>query len=69
MSQALGEFIDQIGCVAPWRLLYPLKKEFSYLSHVYHTYSRIDYLFIDKALLPIVKKAEYSAIMESDHAF
>lgn len=68
MSQVLSDFICRIGCVDPWRFLYPLKKDFSFYSHVHHTYSRIDYFFIDKTLLPAVEKAEYMAIVESDHA-
>ena len=68
MSQALCDFMDQTGCVDPWRFFYPHKKEFSFFSHVHHTYSRIDYFFIDKTLLPSVKNVEYTAIVESDHA-
>ena len=34
----------------------------------HHTYSRIDYFFIDKKLLNSVEEVEYSAIVESDHA-
>lgn len=68
MSLALSEFADQIGSVDPWRFLYPHKKEFSYFSHVHHTYSRIDFFLIDKTLLPALKKVEYTAIVESDHA-
>lgn len=68
MSQVLSEFVDKTGCVDPWRFVYPHKKEFSYFSHVHHTYSRMDFFFIDKTLLPAVKKVEYTAIVKSDHA-
>lgn len=68
MSLALGEFTDRAGCVDPWRFFNPNKKEFSYFSHVHHTYSRIDFFLIDKTLLPFTKKIEYTAIVESDHA-
>ena len=68
MSQALCDFMHRTGCVDPWRFFYPHKKEFSFFSHVHHTYSRIDYFFVDKILLPYVKKVEYTAIVESDHA-
>lgn len=44
------------------------RKEFSCFSHVHQSYSRIDYFFIDKRLIPAVKAAEYTAIVESDHA-
>lgn len=39
-----------------------------FFSSVHHSYSRIDYFFIDQNLLPFVKKVEYSSITESDHA-
>lgn len=32
-----------------------------------HSYSRIDYFFIDKTLLSNVSKIEYLAIVQSDH--
>lgn len=68
MSKALSMFMNQSGCIDPWRFLFPDKKEFSFFSHAHHTYSRIDYFFLDKTLLPSVRKIEYSAIVESDHA-
>lgn len=43
-------------------------KEFSFYSHVHLTYSRIDYFFLDRILLPSVKLCEYSAIVISAHA-
>lgn len=68
MSQILSDLTHKIGCVDPWRFLYPQKKDFSFYSNVHHTYSRIDYFFIDKTFLPAVEKVEYMAIVESDHA-
>jgi exonuclease III len=68
MARALSAFMDQVGCIDPWRLQNPNKKTFSFYSHVHHSYSRIDYFFIDKTLLPSVANTEYSAIVESDHA-
>jgi len=68
MAHALSTFMNEAGCVDPWRFLFPHNKEFSFFSHVHQSYSRIDYFFIDKTLLPFVKKSEYSAIVESDHA-
>ncbi len=68
MAHALSTFMNEAGCVDPWRFLFPRNKEFSFFSHVHQLYSRIDYFFIDKTLLPFVKKSEYSAIVESDHS-
>jgi len=68
MAQALSTFTDQVGAVDPWRFLYPKSREYSYFSHVHHSYSKIDYFFIDKSLLPSVGQIEYLPIVESDHA-
>ena len=58
------KFVSQAGWVDTWRFLFPSNKDFSF--HVHHSYSRIDYFFIDKALLPS-ENVEYTAIV-SDHA-
>lgn len=67
-AKLLLHFMDQIGGVDPWRSLFPQSKSFSFFSNVHHSYSRIDYFFIDQNLLPFVNKVEYSSIIESDHA-
>uniref|UniRef100_A0A3B4VKF1 exodeoxyribonuclease III n=1 Tax=Seriola dumerili TaxID=41447 RepID=A0A3B4VKF1_SERDU len=68
MAHALSTFMNEAGCVDPWRFLFPRNKEFSFFSHVHQSCTRIDYFFIDKTLLPFIKKSECSAIVESDHA-
>ena len=67
-AKLLSAFMNQIGGVDPWRSLFPQSKSFSFFSSVHHSYSRIDYFFIDQTLLPFVTNAEYSTIAESDHA-
>lgn len=67
MARAISSFMTDTGCIDPWRFLYPQSKEFSFFSQVHRSFSRIDCFFIDKALIPLVKKIEYSAIVESDH--
>lgn len=68
MAKLLADFMEQVGSVDPWRFLFPQNKSFSFFSPVHHSYSRIDYFFIDQTLLPYVRKTEYSTIIESDHA-
>ncbi|KAI5618695.1 hypothetical protein C0J50_21744, partial [Silurus asotus] len=68
MAQALSTFFDQVGAVDSWRFLFPRSKAYSYFSQVHHSYSRIDYFFIDKSLLPSVEQIHYLPIVESDHA-
>lgn len=68
MACRFAEFFSHAACVDPWRHLNPHSKIFSFFSNVHHTYSRIDYFFIDRKLLRSVETITYSAIVESDHA-
>ncbi|CAJ1062856.1 LINE-1 reverse transcriptase -like protein [Xyrichtys novacula] len=68
MAKAISSFMSQVGCVDVWRFKFPDKKIFSFFSKVHKTFTRIDYLFIDKFFLPSVKFVDYSAIVVSDHA-
>lgn len=68
MANAISAYMSQTGCVDPWRFHNPGTKEFSFFSNVHHSYTRIDYFFIDKALLSFIKSVEYKAIVISDHA-
>jgi len=63
MAKTLSFFMERIGSVDPWRSLYAQSRTFSFFSPVHHSYSRIDYFFIDRTLLPCVKNVEYSVIV------
>lgn len=45
MSKSLSAFIEDNGCVDPWRSLNPLSKSFSFYSHVPQVFSRMDCFF------------------------
>lgn len=68
MSQAFSDFMMQNGYVDPWRSRNPTSKKFSFFSKVHHSYSRIDYFFIDRALNSCVVSSDYLSIIISDHA-
>lgn len=68
MSKAFSVFIQENGCVDPWRDKNPHAKKFSFFSNVHNTFSRIDYFFIDQFFLPAVESCDYTAIVISDHA-
>uniref|UniRef100_A0A672HXW1 Endonuclease/exonuclease/phosphatase domain-containing protein n=1 Tax=Salarias fasciatus TaxID=181472 RepID=A0A672HXW1_SALFA len=61
-------FLSSNGVVDIWRFLNPTSRSYSFFSPVHGTYSRIDYLFLDKRLLSLVRKCDYQAIVISDHA-
>lgn len=61
-------FLNTNGIVDVWRFQNLTARSYSFFSPVNGTYSRIDYLFLDKGLLSLVRKCEYQAIFISDHA-
>ncbi len=68
MARSLSYFMEDNGCIDPWRFLNPSLKSFSFFSHAHQTYSRIDYFFIDKSFLNHVSSVDYLPIVISDHA-
>ena len=51
-----------------WHFLHPTDRQYSFYSHVHQTYSRIDYFFMDKTLLPNLWQCTYESIVISDHS-
>ena len=49
-STSVSTFMNENGCVDPWRTLNAVSKSFSFFSGVPHSFSRIDYFFIDRTL-------------------
>lgn len=45
----------------------PSKREYSFISHVHHTFTRSDYFLVDNRLLPSVSACKCDAIVISDH--
>ena len=45
MARVLSSFMDQVGCIDPWRFSHPVDKKNSFFSPVHRVYSRIDYFF------------------------
>ena len=52
MATTLQSFMVDYGSCEPWRSLHKDTRVYYFYSHVHHAYSRIDYFFIDKVLLP-----------------
>lgn len=68
MAKIFFSFMQQNGCVDPWRFLNPSTRQFSFYSHVHHSFFRLDYFFIDSLFVSKIEKVDYSAIVVSDHA-
>lgn len=67
MSVRLSDFMRQNGLVDPWRARNPSTKKFPFFSpQVHHSYSRIDYFFIDQTLNSFTVSADSLGIVISD---
>ena len=67
-ASLINSFMVDSGISEIWRFIHPKDKEFSYFSHVYRSYSRIDYFLINHRLLMDVVDCNYDSITISDHA-
>ena len=67
MARSFSDFMSLNGLADPWRYNNPQSRDYSFFSHVHHSFSRIDYFFIDHKLLPKVTSSEYLPIIISDH--
>lgn len=59
----INQYIKDLNLSDVWRLQNPTKKEFSYYSSSFHTYSRIDYFLISKDLIDYISNCKYSSIV------
>ena len=64
----IQSFLSEFGVSDIWRFLHPQDRQYSFFSSVHHSYSRIDYIFIDNRLIPQVRSCTYHCIVISDHA-
>lgn len=65
-AQSINSFHRSYGVPDVWRFCNPTSRSYSYFSQVYKTYSRVDYFFLDKQMVPLVKECDYGAIVISD---
>lgn len=65
---AIQLFLNTYEMADTWRFRNPKSRSYSFYSPVHKTYSRIDYLFLDSQLLPLIRECEYQAIVISGHA-
>ncbi|XP_051794339.1 calcium-binding mitochondrial carrier protein SCaMC-2-B isoform X1 [Acanthochromis polyacanthus] len=67
-AHSIKSFLETYGVVDVWRARNPSTRAYSFYSPVHMTYSRIDYFFMDKNIIHLVKECDYGAIVVSDHA-
>lgn len=54
-ASLIQSFLSKFGVSDIWRRLHPAQREYSFFSHVHHTFTRIDYFLIDDQLIPSVQ--------------
>lgn len=67
-AEILKSHLTDFALSDVWRFFNPNVRQYSFFSPVHHSFSRIDYFFIDNKLLPCVKSVSYGSIAISDHA-
>uniref|UniRef100_A0A8C9ZN56 exodeoxyribonuclease III n=1 Tax=Sander lucioperca TaxID=283035 RepID=A0A8C9ZN56_SANLU len=60
-SKIIRNFLQEFSVTDSWRFFNPTGREYSY-------FSRIDYLFLEKRLIPLVRSCSCNSIIISDHA-
>lgn len=64
----IQSFLSNSGVSDVWRFLHSNKREYSFFSHIQHTFTRIDYFLTDNELIPLAHSCAYQGIVISDHA-
>lgn len=67
-SKALNHLLKELGLVDSWRAMNPKTKDFTFMSAVHGSYSRIDLICISKQSLHKVVECVIEPITLSDHA-
>ena len=66
-SKAAKHMLEELGLVDSWRAKNPTTKDFTFLSTVHESYSRIDLICISKQSLHTIKECVIEPITLSDH--
>lgn len=67
MSKEMINIMKEMGLVDVWRHTHPKERDFTFLSQVHGSYSRIDYFCISKADLYKVRECKIEPVTISDH--
>lgn len=67
-SSTLHAMASELGLVDVWRRLHPREKDFTFMSQVHGSYSRLDMMLISGPDLYRVKECKIEPITISDHA-
>lgn len=68
MSKSLTNMIKELGLVDVWRLLHPSERDFTFMSQVHGSYSRLDYFLTLKKDAFRIKDSTIEPMTISDHS-
>lgn len=67
ISKFVRDMWTEIGYIDVWRDLHPLQRDFSHYSETHHVYSRIDYFYLQREYINLVKECHMGVADLSDH--
>lgn len=68
MSKSLSSMMSELGLVDVWRHFHPNDRDFTFMSQMHGSYTRIDYFCMSKTDLYRVKETTIEPITISDHS-
>lgn len=66
-AKVIQAFMNEFSVTDPWHFFNPDKREYSFLSHIHHTYTQIDFFLVNNKLLPSISGCKYDPIVISEH--
>ncbi len=67
-TNIVKQYMSDYGLCDAWCSFHPNRKEYTFFSHVHHSYSRLDYFLVSSSLLSDISDTEINHIAVSDHA-
>lgn len=66
-ARYVNDFLQTCGMVDAWKYKKPTSRQYSFFASAHQTYSVINFIFIDKRMLPL-RSCVYTGIVISDHS-
>lgn len=68
MSKSLMNMMKELGLIDVWRYLHPKERNFTFMSQVHGSYSRLDHFLLSKKDIYRVRNCDIEPITISDHS-
>jgi len=64
----IKQFMTDYGLADSWRLQHPSSREYSFITPVHHSYSRLDFFLTSNSMISNISQSSIHPIIISDHA-